>query len=94
MLSDQGVRSSMLSTVPVTSGRIFYAVVAKLISLIVMTIFNNGLQYIMGEEETFRAMIISARNISRYYKLPGRETVRGPFLDNFLENNIKNQCEK
>ena len=65
----------MLSTVSVTSGRIFSAAEAKLNSLIGMTIFNNGIQFIIGEDETFRAMISAARNFSRNYKLPGRETV-------------------
>ena len=58
-----------------------------------MTIFNNGLQFIIGEYNTFREMIRATRNISRDYKLPGMETVRGPLLDNFFENHIKNQCE-
>ena len=84
----------MLSTVSVTSGRIFYAAEAKLTSLIGMIIFNNGLQFRIGEDDKFRAMISTARNISRNYKLPGRKTVRGPLLDNFLENHIKNQREK
>ena len=39
-------------------------------------------------------MIRSARNISRDYKLPGMETVRGPLLDNLFYNYIKNQCKK
>ena len=39
-------------------------------------------------------MISTIRNVSRGYKLPGRETVRGLLLDNGLDNNIKNQCEK
>ena len=56
-LSDQEVRLYMLSTVSVTSGRIFSAVEAKLTSLIGMKIFNNGIQFIIGEEETFRAMV-------------------------------------
>ena len=86
--------SSMLSTVSVTSGIIFSAAEAKLTSLIGMIIFNNGIQFIIGEDETFRAMISTARNVSRDYKLPGRETVRGPLLDNRFENNIKNQHEK
>ena len=72
MLSDQGVLSSMLSTVSVTSGRIFPAAEFKLISLILMTIFNNGIKFIIGGEEKFRAMLIAARNISRDCKLPGR----------------------
>ena len=92
-LSDQGVWLSMLSTVSVTSGRIFSAAEAKLTSLIGMTIFNNGLKFIIGEEETFRAMISAAINVSRDYKLPGRETVRGPLIDNCFENDIKNQHE-
>ena len=31
--------------------------------------------FIIGEEEKLRAMISAARNVSRDYKLPGRETV-------------------
>ena len=54
-----------------------------------MNIFNNGIQFIIGEEETFRAMISASRNVSRYYKLPGSETVQGPLLDNCFENHIK-----
>ena len=65
----------MLSTVSVTSGRIFSAADAKTISLIGMTIFNNGLLFRIGEEGRFRAMVSSARNVSSDYKLPGRETV-------------------
>ena len=64
-LSDQGVQSSMLSTMSVTSGRIFSAAEAKLTSFIIMNIFNNALQFIIGEDETFRAMISAARNVSR-----------------------------
>ena len=51
-LSDQGMQLSMISTVPVssvTSGRIFSTAESKLISLIGMTIFNNGIQFIIGE---------------------------------------------
>ena len=84
----------MLSTVSVTSGRIFYAAESKPTSLIGMAIFNNGLQFIMGEDKTFRARIIAARNVSRDYKLPGRDRVRGKLLDNVFENHIKNQREK
>ena len=47
-LSYQGVRLSMLSTVSVTSSRIFSDVEANLNSLIVMTIFNNVLQFRIG----------------------------------------------
>ena len=39
-------------------------------------------------------MISAAINISRYYKLPVRETVREPFLDKCFENHIKNQRDK
>ena len=85
---------SMLLTMLVTSGGIFSAAESELTSLIGMTIFNNGLQFRIGEEETFRAMIRASRNISRDYKLPGRDTVRGPLLDTYFENNIKNQCDK
>ena len=84
MLSDQGVWSSMLSTVSVTSSRIFYNAEAKITSLIVTTIFKNGLQLRIGEEETFRAMISAVRNVSRDYNMPGRETVRGLLLDEFF----------
>ena len=77
------VRSYVLSTVSVTSGRIFSASESRLTLLIGMTIFNNGLQFRMGEEETFRAMIIATRNVSRDYKLPERDTVQGPLFDFF-----------
>ena len=83
----------MLSTVSVTSSRILSAAEAKLTSLIGITIFNNDLQFRIGEEETFRSMIISDRNRSMDYKLPGRETVIGPLLDNCVGNHIKNQRE-
>ena len=73
--SDQGVRPFMLSTVSVTSGKIFSAAETKLTSLIVMTIFKKFTQFIIGEEETFRSMISSDRNVLRDYKLPGRETL-------------------
>ena len=72
----------MLSTVSVNSGRIFSSAESKLTSLVVITIFNNGLQFIIGEDEKFRAIISAARNVSRNYKLPGRETVPWPLLDN------------
>ena len=39
-------------------------------------------------------MISSSRKVSRYYKLPGGYTVRGPLLDNFFENHIKYHREK
>ena len=65
----------MLSTVSVTSDKIFSAAESKLTSLIGITIFNNGLQFRIGEDETFRAIISAARNVSRNYKLPGREKV-------------------
>ena len=87
----------MLSTVSVTSvtsGWIFSAVEPKLNSLIGITFFNNGRQFIIGEEEIFRAIIITARNVSRDYKLKGRETVRELLLDNRFDNHIKNQHEK
>ena len=54
-----------------------------------MIIFNNGLQFRIVEEDTFRVMISASRNASRDYKLPGRETVRGPFIDNSFDNHIK-----
>ena len=59
-----------------------------------MTIFNNGLQFIIGKDKTFRAMFSDSRNVSRNYKLPWREKVRGVLLDNIFKNNIKNQREK
>ena len=62
----------MLSTVSVTPGRIFFAAEAKLTPLVVMTIFNNGLQFRIGEDGEFRAIISSVVNVSRGYKLPGR----------------------
>ena len=55
----------MLSTVSVTSGRIFSAADAKQNSLVGMNLFNNGIQFRIGEEETFGAIISAARNISR-----------------------------
>ena len=84
----------MLSLVPVTSGEIFSAAEAKLTLLTGMTIFNNCLQFRIGEDETFRAMISADSNVSRDYKLPGREMVQGLFLDNCFDNHIKNQREK
>ena len=84
----------MLSTVPVTSGRIFSSVESKLNSFIGMNIFNNGLKFRVGEHETFKSMISAARNVSRKYKLPGRETVWGQLLDNCFEDHIKNQRKK
>ena len=65
----------------------------KLTSLIVMSIFNNDHQFIIGEEETLRAIIRAVRNVSRNYKLLGRETVREPFIDKCVENHIKNQLD-
>ena len=84
----------MLSTVLITPGIIFSATEDKLTSLIGIKIFNNGLQFRIEEDETFREIISASRNVSRYYKLLGRETVRGPLLDNCFDNNIKNQREK
>ena len=92
--SDQWVRLYMLSTVSVNSGRICSAAESKLTSFIGMIIFKNGLQFRIGKYETFRATISAARNVSRNYKIPGRETVRGPLLDNYFENHIKNQHDK
>ena len=88
------MRSSMLSTLSVISGRIFSSAEDKLTSLIGMKIFNNGLHLRIGEEETCRKMIRAYRNVSRDYKLPGRETVRGPLIDNCFDNHTKNQNEK
>ena len=62
----------MLSTVSVNPGRIFSAAGAKLNSFIGMPIFKNGLQFRIGEEDTFREMTSAARNVSRDYKLTGR----------------------
>ena len=84
----------MLSIVAVNSGRILSAAEAKLTSFIWMTIFNNGLQFIIGEEDTFREMISAVRKFSRYYKLPGREMMWCPLIDNCFDNHIKNQREK
>ena len=39
-------------------------------------------------------MISAARKVSRNYKIPGRETVQGPLIDNYFDNYIKNQREK
>ena len=91
MLSDQGVCSYMLSTMSVTSVRILSAEEAKPTSLIGNTIFINNIQLRIGEDETFRVMISAARNIPRYYKLPGRDTVLGTLLDKYFGNHIKNQ---
>ena len=84
----------MLSTMSFTTNIIFSSAEAKLTSLIEMIILNNVLQFRIGEDETFRTMISTARNVSRNCKLPGRETVRGPLLDDIFENHIKNQLEK
>ena len=86
------MRLSMLSTVSVNSGIIFSTAEAKMTSLIGMTIFNNGLQFIIGEEETLREIVSAARNVSRYYKLSGRETVQGLLIDKCFDNHINNQC--
>ena len=59
-----------------------------------MAIFKNGIQLRIWEDETFRAIISTARNVPRNYNLPGRETVRGLVLDNVFENHIKSQHEK
>ena len=48
----------------------------------------------LGKTIQYRAMISAARNVSRGYKLLGRETVWGPLIDNCFENHIKNQREK
>ena len=81
---NQGVWLCMLSTVSVFTGRIFYDAEAKLTSLIGMTIFNNGIQFRTGEEETCMAMISAVRNVSRYHKVTGMKIVRGLFIHNFL----------
>ena len=39
-------------------------------------------------------MTSAARNVSRDYKLPGRDMVQGPLLDNCFGNHIKNQRKK
>ena len=84
----------MLSTVSVTSGKIYITAESKLTSLIGMAIFNNGLQFRMGEDETLNEMISAVRNVLIYYKLLGRETVQGTLLDNCFDKNIKNQRDK
>ena len=66
---------SILPKVLVTSSRTLSSAEDKLTSLIGMKIFNNGLQFRIGEEETFRTIIRAKRNVSRDYKLPGMETV-------------------
>ena len=66
----------------------------KITSLVGMTTFNNVLQFKIGGGETFREIISAARNFSRGFNLPGRETVQGTLLDNCFENNINNQREK
>ena len=83
----------MLSTVSVTSGIILPAAESKLTKLIGITIFNNGLQFRIGGEDTFRAMISISRNFSKDYKLPGREAVQGLLIDKCFYNHIKNQRE-
>ena len=65
----------MLSTVSVSSGIILSASESRLTSLNGMTIFNNGLQFRIGEDATFNANISADRNVSSDYKLLGRETV-------------------
>ena len=54
----------MLSTVSVTLGIIFSAAEAKLTSSVVILIFNNGLQFIIREDDTFRVLISASRNVS------------------------------
>ena len=39
-------------------------------------------------------MISVSRNVSRYYNIPGRETVWGTLPDNCFDNHINNQREK
>ena len=80
--------------VSVTSGKIFSDAEAKLTSLIGMTIFNNGLQFRIGEEEKFRAMVSVDRNVSRGYKLTWREKAQGPLIDNIFDNHTNDQREK
>ena len=75
MVSDKGVWSSILSILSVTSGIIFSVTEAKVTSLIGITIFNNDFQFIIGGKDTFRGIISAARNVSRDYKFPGRDTV-------------------
>ena len=94
MFIDRGVRSSIISTVSVTSGRIFSATEAKLTRFIGMNIFNNGLQFRIGEEDTFWEMVSAAINDPRDYNISGRETVQGPLLDKWFDNFTNNQCEK
>ena len=52
----------MLSTVAVTSVIIFSAAEDELNLFIGMNIFNNGLQFRIGEEESFKVIISAARN--------------------------------
>ena len=66
---------STLSVTSVTSGRICSAAKFKLTTLIVMTIFNNGIKFRIGDEETFRAMNSASGNVSKDKKLIGRKTV-------------------
>ena len=63
MLSDQGVRLSILSTLTVTSGRKFSAAESKLTSLIGIDIFNNSLKFIILEEEKSSEMISASGNV-------------------------------
>ena len=83
-LSDQGVRLSLLSTVSATSGIIFSAVEAKLTSLIEMTIFNNYIQFIIGEEETSRAMLSAARKFQGITSCQGEIRCKGRCLISVL----------
>ena len=48
----------------------------------------------MGEEETFREIISTSRNVSMDYKLPGRETLQGALVNKCFENHIKNEFER
>ena len=59
-----------------------------------MTIFNNYLKFIIGEENIFREIISPGRKVSMDYNLPGREMVWGKLIDKCFENHINNKHEK
>ena len=59
-----------------------------------MDILNNGIQFRIGKEDKFRTIISAARNVSRGYKLTGREMLKGPLIDKCFENRINNQHNK
>ena len=49
--------------------------------LIELTIYNNGPSLQLSKYTTFQVMVMSSRNCSEYFLLPGREILRGPLLD-------------